>query len=330
MTKLKPLSEQVIVVTGASSGIGLATAQAAAAAGARVVLAARSDAALDEAVRQITGRGGEAIWVHCDVARRDDVQKLADTAIDRFGRIDSWVNNAGVGIFGPIEKIDEADMRQLFDTNFWGVVHGSLVAVPYLERQGGALINVGSVASDRALPMQGIYSASKHAVKGFTDALRMELEERNAPIVVTLIKPGSIGTPMPQHMKNYTSHEVQLPPPIYAPEDAAMAILDAAQHPRRDVFIGSSARTGSTLGHVAPRLLDKVSEELLFDAQRGPQPPTPTDNLYEGRAEAQVRGSRPGSMIRPSLYTRATLHPAVATAVMAGVALLASRILRPR
>lgn len=321
--RLKPVAEQVIVITGASSGIGLATAQAAARRGARVVLAARSDEALETAVREITAGGGEALSVHCDVGDRAQVEMVARAAVERFGRIDTWVNNAGVGIWARIEELPEADMRRLFDTNFWGVVNGSLAAIPHLEAHGGALVNVGSMTSDRAFPLQGVYSASKHAVKGFTDALRMELEERGAPVSVTLIKPGSIGTPMPQHVKNYTGNEAKFPPPVYAPEEVAAAILHAAERPVRDLFVGSSATTGSMMGKFAPRLLDRISEKLLVKGQMAPRPATPTDNLHQGRAEAQVRGDHSGSLIRPSLYTRARLNPGMASAVVGGVAIAA-------
>lgn len=145
-------------------------------------------------------------------------------AVERFGRIDTWVNNAGVGIWGVLEEVSEADMRRLFDTNFWGLVNGSLVAIPHLEAAGGgALINIGSVLSDRAVPLQGIYAASKHAVKGFTDALRMELGHRGSPVVVTLVKPWSAATPLPRHVRNYTGREAKLPPPV----------LDRRPWPRR-------------------------------------------------------------------------------------------------
>src|SRR3954466_1499031 len=150
-------------------------------------------------------------------------------AIQAFGRIDTWVNNAGVGIWGRIEELSEADMRQLFETNFWGQVYGSLVALSQLRQHGGALINIGSVTSDRSIPLQGIYSASKHAIKGFTDALRMELEEEGAPVSVTLIKPSAIDTPYFQHAKNYMSVQPKPPAPVYAPEVVANAILRAAE-----------------------------------------------------------------------------------------------------
>jgi short-subunit dehydrogenase len=317
---LKPLSDQVVVITGASSGIGLATARMAASQGASVVLAARTEEALNRAVQEIAARGGKAIALACDVGRREDLEQVAAEAIRSFGRIDTWVNNAGVGIWGRIEEVSESDMRQLFETNFWGQVQGSLVALPHLRRRGGALINVGSIASDRAIPLQGIYSASKHAIKGFTDALRMELEQEGARVSVTLIKPGSIGTPMPQHVRNYTNSEPKFPPPVYAPEDVARVILHAASHPTRDAFVGGAARTISTLAKIAPRVLDRVSERTLFKGQLGPKPPSAGDNLWNGFAEGKVRGDHQGRAIRPSLYSNAALHPFLST-VAAGLAI---------
>ena len=184
---LKPLDQQVMVITGASSGIGLATALAAAQQGARLVLAARSKDTLDEIVAGIREGGGDAVAVEADVADREQVERVAAAAIERFGRIDTWVNDAGVSIYGRLDEVSEEDSRRLFDTNFWGVVNGSLIALPHLKRQGGALINVGSEVSDAVVPLQGMYSASKHAVKGFTDALRIEIEKLDeAPVSITL------------------------------------------------------------------------------------------------------------------------------------------------
>jgi NAD(P)-dependent dehydrogenase (short-subunit alcohol dehydrogenase family) len=317
--KLKPLTEQVIVITGASSGIGLATAKLAAERGAKVVLSARTRESLAQAVDEIKQAGGSAVFVEANVTKREDLERVAATALDRFGRIDTWVNNAGVGIWGLIDEVSEADMRQLFETNFWGVVYGSQVAVEQLRSSGGALINIGSVTSDRAFPVQGIYSASKHAVKGFTDALRMELEHQAAPISVTLIKPASIGTPMPQHVKNYSDREANFPSPVYAPEEVARTILHAAEYPVRDAFIGSGARTLSMIGGIAPALLDWLSAKFLVPAQFGNQDATATDNLHSGQSEAEVRGDHQGSMIRPSLYTKAARHPTM-TLTAAGLA----------
>ncbi|WP_112874451.1 SDR family oxidoreductase [Paracoccus endophyticus] len=302
--RLKPLSEQVIVVTGASSGIGLATARRAARQGACVVLAARTKPALDQAVDDITAAGGQALAVVADVTRRDDLDRLARQAVDRFGRIDTWVNNAGVGIWGVLEEVSEADMRQLFDINFWGVVNGSLVAIPHLEASGGgALINVGSVLSDRAAPVQGIYSASKHAVQGFTDALRDELGHRGAQVAVTLIKPWSAATPLSEHVRNYTGHQPVLPPPVIDPERVAAAVLRAARHPTRSAFVGAAGPMTAALANVAPGLLDRVSETVLFDMQLGEPTTAGSDNLWDGNADARVR-SQGSSSAAPAVIPR--------------------------
>src|ERR687884_580384 len=231
--KLKRLSEQVLVITGASSGIGLVTAREAARRGAKLVLAARAEDALRQLCEEINSAGGEAVYVVADVGREEDVRRVAEQALARFGRVDTWVNNAGVSIYGRILDTPFEDMRRLYETNFWGVVYGSVVAAEVLRQRGGALINVGSVVSDRAIPVQGVYSSSKHAVKGFTDALRMELEAEGAPVSVTLIKPGAIDTPYPEHAKNYMEREPALPPPVYAPEVVAEAILYCAENPER-------------------------------------------------------------------------------------------------
>jgi NADP-dependent 3-hydroxy acid dehydrogenase YdfG len=239
--QLKPIAEQVIVITGASSGIGLATARMAARKGAKVILAARSRDALAEAVDSIKYWGGEAAFVVADVGSRADVEKIAGEALERYGGIDSWVNDAGVMLWGKIGDLPETDMRQLFETNFWGVVNGSEVALRHLRDQGGALINVGSLESDRAFPLQGIYAASKHAVKGFTDALRMELEADDVPVSVTLVKPASIGSrcrSMPNRtpgsspdFRRPSTSRTRSPRPFFAPASGRSAMPSSAARP---------------------------------------------------------------------------------------------------
>lgn len=323
--KLKKLSRQVVVITGASSGIGLVTARMAAKRGARLVVAARSEEAVRRLAAEINSEGGRAVYVVADVGKEEEVRRIAETAIERFGGFDTWVNNAGVSIYGKILDIADEDHRQLFETNFWGVVYGSRVACEHLKRHGGALINVGSTLSDRAIPIQGMYSASKHAVKGFTDALRMELEAEEAPISVTLIKPGAINTPYIEHAKNYLEVEPSLPPPVYAPEVVAEAILHCAEYQERDVFAGGGGKALSVSEKYAPRLTDKAMEWTAIDLQTSDRPSRNRgDNgLYEASGELRERGPYEGHTSESSLYTKASLHPLTTTALVLGVAGLA-------
>jgi short-subunit dehydrogenase len=291
---LKPLDQQVIVITGASSGIGLATAEAAAKQGAKLVLAARSAKTLSEIVQNINAAGGQAVHVVADVADRQQVERIAETAISRFGRIDTWINDAGVSIYGRLDEVSEKDSRRLFDTNFWGVVNGSLAALPYLRMNGGALINVGSEVSDAVVPLQGIYSASKHAVKGFTDALRVEIEEVDkAPVSITLIQPTAVNTPYPQHAKNYMSQEPKLPTPQIDPEDVAEAILKAATKPQRDVKVGAMSKVNTTVSKIAPSLGDKMSAMQVDRQQYDESPRDPEGTLYKPGEEGRIHGLKP-------------------------------------
>jgi NAD(P)-dependent dehydrogenase (short-subunit alcohol dehydrogenase family) len=213
-------------------------------------------------------RGGRASHVVADVSIRSDVEEIAAAAIRRHGRIDTWVNNAGTSIYGRLDEVDVEDQRRLFDVNYWGVVHGSLTAARFLRGSGGAIVNVGSVLSDRAIPLQGAYSAAKHAVKGFTDAFRMELEEDGAPISVSLVKPAVIDTPFYEHARNYMAVDPKPVPPVYAPEVAAQAIIRCAEHPTRDIFAGAAAVGIAAGGAHAKRLTDRVMERVMFTGQQ--------------------------------------------------------------
>ena len=320
--RLKPISEQVIVITGASSGIGLATAREAARRGARLVLAARNIESLRESVEALHGESGQAVAVEADVGRQEDVRHIAEMAVSRFGHFDAWVNNAGVSIFGKLEDSPVADQRQLFETNYWGVVHGSLEAVRHLRARGGALINIGSVVSDRSIPLQGAYAASKHAVKGFTDALRMELEHDGAPISVTLIKPTSIATQFTEHAMNLMDREAWLPPPVYAPELVADAILRAAERPVRDIYVGGGGRLYPALDALAPRLLDRLMERTMFRMQRGPGPAGAQDSLHAPSEDGHARSRKFGYVREHSIYGAASRHPWLTAAALGGAAAL--------
>ena len=330
--KHKPLRDQVIVVTGASSGIGLATARMAAKGGARVVLAARSGAALAHIVAEIEAAGGQAVWVEADVGARAEVEVIAAKAITAFGGFDTWVNVAGVTIYGPLRAVSDADHARLVQTNFWGTVYGSLVAVEHLSRRGGALINVGSLASDLAFPFQGMYSASKHAVKGFTDALRMELRHEGAPVTVSLIKPASIDTPLPRRARNYMDREPMLPPPVYPPEEVANAILHCAVHPLRDVIVGGAGKVFAASKEFAPGAFDLLAPAIVAMQKRPGRPRRPTGTLHQPEQDdtGHAKGDQPGYVMRTSAYTRASLHPLALVAGAIGLGLAATAFLVPR
>jgi len=320
--RLKPVDEQVMVITGASSGIGLVTAKAAARRGAQVVLAARNERALRRAVEEIEAEGGDAAYVVADVADEDDVEQIAKEAVREYGHVDTWVNNASTSIYGRLWEVPIEDKRRLMDVNFWGVVHGCRAALPLLRERGGALINVGSVLSDRAIPMQGMYDATKHAVKGYTDALRMEIEEEGLPISVTLVKPASIDTPFFDHARNYMEADPKPAPPVYAPEVVAKAILHAAERPTRDVFAGGGAKAIATLGHYAPRLADRALEKTQVKGQQKSFRSGRPDNLWKPVDEDAIeRGTYSGPVLERSAYTTASLHPMATTLAALGVGL---------
>ena len=323
--KLQPLSEQVVVITGASSGIGLATAKMAAERGAQVVLVSRDEEDLRRAVEEIRTHGGRATHFVADVADHAVVQRVARDVVVQFGRIDTWINNAGVTVYGLIEEVPVEDARRLFETNYWGVVNGSLAALPHLRSGGGALINVGSVLSDTGYPLQGHYTASKHAVKGFTDSLRLEVEKSGAPVSITLIQPAAIDTPYPEHARNHLGVEAKHMPPVYAPEVVARAILHCAEKPERNVHVGGSGKVFSASEKFAPRLFDLMKEATGFVGQRTDTPAADTDTLYRPRPhDGQVRGRYPGRVLRRSAYTEARLNRGKA---LLGLAVLGAGLL---
>ncbi|HEY3699899.1 MAG TPA: SDR family oxidoreductase [Spongiibacteraceae bacterium] len=320
MLQLKPIRHQVIVITGATSGIGLATAKLAAERGAKLVLVARNETALKTIAEELSGKGAQARWVVADVADEAELRRAAQVAKEEFGGLDTWINNAGISIFGYNERIALEDHRRLFETNFWGVVNGSLIAAEYLRQSGGAIINLGSEVSDASVPLQGMYAASKHAVKAFTDSLRMELEHDGAPVSVTLIKPAAIATPFVEHAKNYMEVEAKLPPPLYAPELVAKAILSAAQTPQRDIFVGGAAKLTSLGARFAPRLFDKISERIFFRQQRSDRPEQHADrnSLYQPDTDLRVRGNHDASVKESCLYTQAILNKKKTYAIVGG------------
>jgi NAD(P)-dependent dehydrogenase (short-subunit alcohol dehydrogenase family) len=319
--QLKSLPEQVVVVTGASSGIGLVTAKMAAEAGAKVVLAARNENDLRNAVDEIGLQGGTAAYIVADVADPRQVERIGEAALHYYGRVDTWVNNAGVALYGRVPDLSIEDMRRQFDVLYWGVVYGCRTAVPLLREEGGALINVASVLADRSVPLQANYCAAKHAIKGFTNALRLEIEAEGLPISLSLVKPSSIDTPLFDKAKSLLGVEPQPVPPVYAPEVVAHAILDCAQKSVREIHAGGMGKAMSVAETVAPRLTDVALERFGFESQKTDIPYQGRNNLYSPlEHDGGERGKNwQGRVVETSPYTRAALHPGKATLAALGV-----------
>jgi NAD(P)-dependent dehydrogenase (short-subunit alcohol dehydrogenase family) len=330
----KPLDRQVVVLTGATSGIGLATARELSKRGADLVIVARNREALDTLAAELERPDAGCLAVEADVADAAALENVATQAIERYGRIDTWVNNAAAAMFGRLADVSIEDHRRVFDVNYFGVVQGSLIAMRAMRARGGTIINIGSVLSDRALVAEGPYSASKAAVKGFTDALRMEIDADGLPINVTLIKPSAIDTPYMEHAKNLLGSEGTVtPPPHYAPETVAEAIAFACENRRRDLYVGFGGYLIGVLGSRFPRATDLVMSALMVTGQETKDPGRPAmrDNLYQPRQDLAERSSLGLPARRSSLFLKAQMHPLAAAGMIAGAGLaLASALLRPR
>jgi NAD(P)-dependent dehydrogenase (short-subunit alcohol dehydrogenase family) len=304
----KPLTEQVVVVVGASSGIGRATALALAARGARVVCAARGIEALGTVVEQIEQAGGQALAVPTDVADPVAVQALADAAERWYGRIDTWVNLASVGVWGRVEDITDAEFERVLRVNFLGSVYGVRAALPALRRAGGGgIIAVASAEGVRSVPLQAPYTASKFAVRALQDALRMELAQEDPRISVTTVLPASVDTPFFEHARSRLGGAMpKPPPPVYAPEVVADAIVFAAEHPRREIPVGGAAAAFMLSQRLLPALTDAVFSLRRVGAgsQRANRPDNGVDNLDTPLGgPGRVHGAHPGRVLRHSLYT---------------------------
>jgi NAD(P)-dependent dehydrogenase (short-subunit alcohol dehydrogenase family) len=304
----RTLENQVVVITGASSGIGRATATEFASHGARVVCAARNEQGLDTLVQEITGAGGTALAVPTDVADAGAVRRLAEHAESMFGRIDTWVNNAAVSIWGRVEDTTDEEFDRVMRVNFLGQVHGVHAALPALRRGGGGtIIGVASVEGVRAVPMHAAYTASKWALRGFYDALRMELKESDGDTIdVTTILPGPIATPFFEHARSKVGAMPKPPPPTYAPEVVARAIVHAAVHPTREVPVGGSAVGFYLAQRISPALSDAVMSlrRIAVDAQSADRPDTGSDNVDTPIPEqGQTRGTYAGRVLEHSAFT---------------------------
>src|SRR5690606_24424889 len=210
----------------------------------------------------------QAIAVPTDVTDYAAVEALARETVAAFGRIDGWVTTAAVSAYATFRQLSLEDFRRIMETNFMGQVHCAKAALPFLEKTGGALVCVGSVLSDRGIPLQGAYCASKHALKGWIDSLRVELRKEGSPVRITLVKPSSIDTPFFNKSLTLMGVMPKPIPPVYEPELAADAILRALERNQRDVFVGGGGKAYSVVERIRPQLLDLHQRFRGFDSQK--------------------------------------------------------------
>jgi NAD(P)-dependent dehydrogenase (short-subunit alcohol dehydrogenase family) len=327
----KAIPEQVIVITGASSGIGLATALTAARRGAKVVLAARNARDLEREAERIRRDGGEAVALPTDVSDAQQVERLVRRALEEYGRIDSWIGVAAVSAYATFEEQPLDDFRRILEVNFLGQVYGAKYALPHLEASAGALIILGSTLSDRGVPLQGAYCASKHALKGWLDSLRVELQKKGSRTRVTLIKPSSINTPLFNKAKTQMGVMPQPIPPVYEPELAVDAILRAAEGTWRELFVGGAGKALSLGERISPKLVDLQQRLQGFDSQKTewPKSEDAPNNLFAPvEDDGGVRGDFSRGAKHASLYQSIAAHPvlsalAAAALLEAGAARLA-------
>jgi NAD(P)-dependent dehydrogenase (short-subunit alcohol dehydrogenase family) len=324
MVQLKPVGDQVVVLMGASSGIGRETALRFAKSGAKVVVSARGEEGLDSLVEEIRGEGREATAVVADTSEFGQVKAVADRAVEEYGRLDTWVHLAAVGLFATFEETTPEEFARVIDVNLMGQVYGAMAALPHVKREGrGALIHISSVEAKRSFPFHSAYGASKHGIDGFLEALRVELKHEGWPIGVTQVMPATINTPFFDKGRTKLGVKAVGIPPIYEPETVANIILYAAENPTRDLVSGGAAQALILNQRLSPRVLDAVlTTRAGFDPQKTHEPRSEDDpdNLY-----APIRGHDTAKngfrALSRSLYNWLQMHPVVRRGAVVGTAL---------
>ena len=280
-----PQSGQVVVVTGASGGIGRAAAQAFGARGAKVALLARGEAGLAGAAADVERLGGQALALPTDVADSDQVEAAASRVEEELGPIDIWVNVAFTSVFSPFTEITAAEYKRVTEVNYLGYVYGTMAALARMKpRDAGTIVQVGSALAYRGIPLQTAYCGSKHAIQGFNEALRCELLHDGSGVRTTMVQMPAVNTPQFDWVLSRLPKPAQPVPPIYEPEVAARAVVYAADHPgRREYWVGGSTMGTLIANAVAPGLLDRYLARTGFSSQQDdrPQDPDHRTNLWE-------------------------------------------------
>jgi len=321
---------RVIVITGGSSGIGHATALEFARRGDCVAIAARGAEALARTAAEIDAAGGQALAITADVARFEDVARIAAETIATFGRIDVWINNASVAEWGTVESLDVAGIDRVIAVDLLGTIYGCKAVLPHFRARGrGVIINVASGLAERAVPLLSTYSAAKAGVKGFTDALRMELAAAESGVDVVLVLPSSINTPFYSNGRSRLGvrpHPVSV---IYPPKAVAEAIVKVAGNPQREVYVGAMAKLLSIAQRLSPAAMDEYMLQggRMFREQTTSIPDAGQSNLFTSPNDSRIEGDFTAESRRGSWYTRTFgTHPglSVVLAAAASVALLAT------
>jgi NAD(P)-dependent dehydrogenase (short-subunit alcohol dehydrogenase family) len=324
---------RVVVITGATSGVGRATARAFAREGASIGLLARGPVGLDGTRDELTGMGVKAESVQTDVSDPDQVRRAADRIEEALGPIDVWVNDAMVTVFGPVSAITPEEFERVTAVTYLGTVYGTMTALERMRaRDRGVIVQVGSALAERSIPLQAAYCGAKHAVKGFTEALRCELLHERSGVRVTMVQLPATNTPQFRWSHNHMRRRPQPVPPIYQPEIAADAIVWASRHPRREVKVGAPTAATMLTEKWAAGLLDRYLAWRGYDAQQTDMADDPNrpDTLFSSVPfDLGAHGAFDDRSHAHSAQWWATKHRgALLTAGAAGLAAAAARKLR--